>query len=554
MNKVTAFRVFAATALAAMSVPAMLAQYPLDPDARGSISGTAVHYDSGNPMRRVQVLLNPDEENSTAVAARTDEHGGFRFSDLPSGHYALSARRPGFLPAAFAETEHTRLPMIFPLLPGENLKGIVIRIRPAGVLSGRVQFGDAEPVIGTTVQIFREYFYRGRHGFQRASQAPTDDRGQYRIFGLPPGKYYIVATYAPPDPGEGVKEQVPRDDKGRPLPAEDFVTTYYPSATAFLQATPVKLSYGEELSNLDIFLSKSPISRVSGQVLSGVTGDVIAGADIRLRQAGPAGDVLVDAPVTVRRRRVGYEVVGVTPGSYTLVVNAQEGRQRMFGRLPLSVAGASVDNVEVTLEPYRTLAGRVAPDSDPTFPLSALRVSLEPRTDSSPVASTSVDEDGSFEVSYVPGETYDIFLLDGPPDLYLHSARIAGFDVLETGFRAEAGSLPEMELMFSEKGGAIRGEISDGPTKVALGATVALIPAPAYGHVQRYQITTTNEYGLYEFRGVTPGRYTVVSWWDDPPCEVYDVESLGACRELGESVEIRAGEQKMVNMPLARSQ
>ena len=56
------------------------------------------------------------------------------------------------------------------------------------------------------------------------------------------------------------------------------------------------------------------------------------------------------------------------------------------------------------------------------------------------------------------------------------------------------------------------------------------------------------------FRGVTPGRYTVVSWWDEPPCEVYDVESLGACRELGESVEIRAGEHKMVNIPLARSQ
>ena len=46
--------------------------------------------------------------------------------------------------------------------------------------------------------------------------------------------------------------------------------------------------------------------------------------------------------------------------------------------------------------------------------------------------------------------------------------------------------------------------------------------------------------------------FPFASWWDDPPCEVYDLESLDACREVGQSVEVRAGEPRMVNLPLAK--
>ena len=67
-------------------------------------------------------------------------------------------------------------------------------------------------------------------------------------------------------------------------------------------------------------------------------------------------------------------------------------------------------------------------------------------------SSSPVEEGGSFSLPYVPEETYDVFLLDGPPGAYLKSARIGGFDVLRTGFRAEGSLLPPMELEFSTEG------------------------------------------------------------------------------------------------------
>ena len=70
--------------------------------------------------------------------------------------------------------------------------------------------------------------------------------------------------------------------------------------------------------------------------------------------------------------------------------------------------------------------------------------------------------------------------------------------------------------------------------------------------MQYYQMRVTDAYGLYRFEGVAPGRYTLISWWDEAPCEVYHLESLGACRSRGESVEVRAGEEKHVPLTLTR--
>ncbi len=542
-------RLAAVAAVAAV----LAAQYPPDPSARGSISGRVVHYETGRPISRVQVILQPVSAETSPVAATTARDGRFRFRRLPSGYYSIRAQHAGYLPATFAQTEFTRLPYVFGLMPGEKLDNIVIRLRPAGVISGRVEFGDGEPAVGVPVQFYREYFFRGRHGFQLAGTARTDDRGLYRIYGLPPGRYYIVAAYSPPSPGPGVREQRPVGEDGRPLPEERFVTTYYPSTHRMIEAAPVRLRRSEQLDHIDITLVRARVARIRGQVVSAVTGDVLMGSDVRLRQPSPVADVLVDAPASVRPQPDGgFEITGVTPGSYLVVVNAHENGVRLTARAPVTVAGADVENFSITAEPYRALTGRVVSDDAIDFPLSLFRVTLEPASDSVPATSASVDEEGRFEVEFVPGETYEVFLLDGPPDVYLESARIGGFDVLRTGFQAETGNLPPMELRFSTKGAVVRGEVADSATKVALGATVALVPDPARGRIQYFKITTTDAYGIYEFRGVAPGRYTLLAWWDEPPCEVYDIESLEACREAGKSIEVRQGESQLINLAVSR--
>ena len=532
-------------------IPAvLLSQYPPDPKARGSVEGTVVDQTTGRALRRAQVILRPGTKDMPALGASTDEAGQFAFTDLPGGRYALVAKRPGYLPAVFANTENTRLPALFPLLPGERLDGIEIRMRPAGVVSGTVKFNDAEPVVGAPITMFREFFYRGQHGYEKIASAFTDDRGAYRIFGLPPGEYYLAAAYSKPDPGAGVREQAKTDTNGDPLPEESFVNTYYPSTPLLLEATPLNLRYGSELNNADVTLAKARTVRVKGMVVSGVTGELLRTAEIRLRQRAPAGDVMVDAPATVRTNPDGFEIQGLTPGSYLLVADANENRNKLSGRLPITVAGTPISNLELVLRPYPDLTGTVSVEGSTEIDLSILRVKLEPRSDNTPSGSASVKADGRFTIPYLPGETYDVFVLDAPADTYLKSARVGGFDLLSTGFKAESEALPPMELTISTKGAVIQGEVSEGSTKVALGATVVLIPDPAYGRIQYYQATSTNEYGLFEFAGVAPGRYSVISWWDEPVCEIFDLESLDACRRQGKSIEVAEGERKFIGLPL----
>lgn len=538
-------------ALSLLATPVLFGQYPPNPGALGGIQGRVLHSRTGEPMRRVQVILQPADGKVAPVATLTDDTGRFIFTKLPSGRYSLSAKRPGFLPAGFAETVHTRLPVVFPLLAGEELKSIIIRLQPAGVISGAIRFTDGEPAVRTLVQLYQEYFFRSRHGFRKAGSAYTDDRGEYRIYGLPPGIYYLVAAYSPPGPGAGVREQPRLGPDGKPLPVRNFVATYYPSTTTLAEAQPLALVSGGELNHRDIFLARTRTVRLRGRVVSGVSGRLMRGANIRLRQPSPAAGVLIDVPVSVRVLRNGdFEILNVTPGYYTLAVTGMENGRHLTGRQPLTVAGNAVNNVEITLEPYSILSGKVVLNQAANFPLSNFQVSLEPHSDSAPVTSVSVAAAGTFSAPYVPGETYDIFLLDGPPEAYLKSIRIGGFDILRTGFKAEGGPLPAVELMVSMKGARISGEVSDGPTKVALGATVVLIPDPVYGRVQDYHSTSTNEYGWYQFQGVAPGRYTLASWWDKPPCEIYNLESLDACREAGVPVTVRESEQKMVDVKL----
>jgi hypothetical protein len=265
------------------------------------------------------------------------------------------------------------------------------------------------------------------------------------------------------------------------------------------------------------------------------------------------GEVMLDVPAPVRTFEGGrFEVRGLAPGSYLLAADAVEAGEQLTGRVPLTVAGQSVDNVTLLLRPLSRLAGTVRLEGEPEADLSAARVVLEPHSDTTPASSAPVGAGGSFEISFVPGETYDVFVTDAPEGSYLKSARMGGFDVLATGFNAESGALPPMELLLSRRGASVSGEVGDGTTRVALGATVALIPEPARGRMHHYQTTTTNEHGLFAFRGVAPGRYTVMSWWEEPPCEIYAVESLESCRRFGRSIEVRQSEDRFLALQLSR--
>jgi len=525
---------------------AAAAQSPLTPEDPGELSGLVLDATTSRPMRRVQVILTPAEPESSPVAMITAEDGRFHFRDLPAERYSLTARKENYLPSTAAETGFGRLPRVFTVFAGQSLEGIVIRLHPAGVITGEVTFADGEPAIGVPVLLFSEYFYRGRHGFRRLASSFTDDRGEYRIYGLPAGRYFAMAAYTPPSFGSGVVEQEAQDIDGA-QPVAGPVITYFRNTFKPLDAEPVPLRRGEQLPFTDITLARARAYALRG-VVRRADGSV-GGGTIRLRQPGPSAATELDAPAAIRvNPDSSFEISNVLPGQYSIVATSGGSEGSLTGRLVVTVGESDVEELVVLMTPNQELTGEVLmPDEDEEVDLSQVRVSLEPHSDA---VSVSVATGTPFTLSYVSGEVYDLFVENLPPGTYVEHVRMGGFEIQPSDFQPAGGAMPKLLVELSTEAAIIQGIVSDGFDKVALGATVVLIPDPPYGRVQEYQATTTNQFGQYAFQGVAPGGYTVVSWWDEPLCEIYNLASVNDCLSQGVRVDVDQNETARLDLPV----
>ena len=69
-----------------------------------------------------------------------------------------------------------------------------LRLTRGGVITGHVHDEDGEALPRALVTVQRYQYVGGERQLRPAGADQTDDRGQYRVFGLPPGDYYVSAT------------------------------------------------------------------------------------------------------------------------------------------------------------------------------------------------------------------------------------------------------------------------------------------------------------------------------------------------------------------------
>src|SRR5712692_6828588 len=167
------------------------------------------------------------------------------------------------------------------LAPGQNVRDVVFRLTPNAVISGRVFDEDGEPMERVTVQA-RLFMYRhGQRQLMPASGAMTDDLGEYRIFGLAPGRYYLSATY------RSGWYNFAQDRSAAKSEEEGYAPTYYPGTTDSAGATPIEASAGVHLRGIDFTLKKTRVVRVRGRVVNTVTNRAARNTVVMLRSRGP---------------------------------------------------------------------------------------------------------------------------------------------------------------------------------------------------------------------------------------------------------------------------
>jgi hypothetical protein len=165
------------------------------------VSGRVVSAAEGNPLKSARVALRPDNPQpyNQIYATTSDSDGGFTLKDIPPGRYQFFALHTGFVEQQYKATASDNGPL-FALKPGEKVSGVLFRLRAAAVITGRVSNDDGEPMQQVQVIAFRRFndeeedadeLSPGQIRLDPVRETVSDDRGQYRIFALKPGEYYL---------------------------------------------------------------------------------------------------------------------------------------------------------------------------------------------------------------------------------------------------------------------------------------------------------------------------------------------------------------------------
>jgi protocatechuate 3,4-dioxygenase beta subunit len=523
-----------------------------------TIEGKVVAAATGAPLGKAWIVLSKEDGRDPGVSTRTDVGGNFKLKDIEPGRYRISAVRNGYVRQGYGQRRPASPGTTLSLAPGQTLSDIVFRLIPAAVIAGHVYDEDGEAAVGVMVQALQPHYIQGKRELAPAGWAGCDDLGQYRIFGLAPGQYYISAnpllTFM--GRGGGLAMRPPR--AGGADSKEGYSPTFYPGTLDTSQAIPVEIHAGEEAAAIDFTLAASRAVRVRGRIFNAITSQpgrgvllVLSRRDSGVRIFAPSDITRVDDP------QGAFEISGVTPGAYELRAQWSDGEKQYSNGVRLDVGTTDLDDVNLVISPGVQLSGRVRVEGVEQFDFQAINVALQQPGEGffSRIESASVHADGTFALSNVSAGDYRVDVQGLSGDWYLKSARWSGYDVLEGGITITAGQgVGSLDLTLSPHGGRVQGTVVDENQQPVQAARVVLIPDPPRRAELRLFVTaTSDQYGRYTLGGITPGDYRVFSWKEVEAGAYQDPEFLKPYEGFGEPVSVKEGDQLSLQVKLIPS-
>lgn len=191
-----------------------------------TVEGVVLKSTTGEPVKKVSVELYPaGGRRQEQYSATTDTNGKFVLQNIEPGKYFLAGGGNGYPQEPYRQgNSRGRRGTVLTFERGSHTKDIVFRLSAPGVITGSVYDEDGDPIVGASVQAVRS---SGTRMSGPSAGAQTDDRGEYRIFGLVSGRYYLVAN-----------DQM----RGGEMPDEVYPPTYYPGTTDLVRPPPWKFA------------------------------------------------------------------------------------------------------------------------------------------------------------------------------------------------------------------------------------------------------------------------------------------------------------------------
>lgn len=523
--------------------------------APGSIAGTVTSATTGQPVAgawvvlRVVGMMRAGLKYISVHKTTTDHNGHFEIGDIAPGLYSLQFGHPGYVTESYKPST-PGADQDFQVRPGERLAGVNVRLVRVAIISGRVMDKAGNPLPYASVDAWRvEYTYDGQREFRAAGSSGTNDLGQFRLFALGPGSYYVAATYLPGTPRTFPPEY---HNPNREIYATAYPKPFfYPGTTDLRKATELLVGPGQEISGIDFRLVAKVTHEVSGMATGAPAEEKLGPVKVFLtRPSQPLNQYFWPGrPLAAQVESDGHFFFrNVVAGSYMLWATQKTRHGQISAREPLNVDGASVSGLKVTLALGTDVAGRVDMEGPALGYRGEWGVILQ--LGSLLGIGAPVRKDGTFDIANVPPGSYRVRMQGLTDDEYLKSAWFDDQDVLTAPIEIGHGPAKrQLRLVVDTRGGEISGVVKGAGRRPQAGATVTLVPEARLRNAVNFYVTApSNSAGRFTLRGIRPGKYTVFAWEKIQGYPWFDPLFLKAVESGGRTVEVGLGQRKTVDL------
>jgi hypothetical protein len=372
----------------------------------------------------------------------------------------------------------------------------------------------------------------------------SDDHGDYRLFSLVPGRYFVAARledltrrsvplgfYPPGRMLASDRVESPVVMK-RTLPTgevveETFQIVYFGGGTDPDMASPIDVGVGATVSGVDLSLAVGrTLSRhIRGTVTASTLTAFPSGTRVVAVPQRYTSDMLL--PFGTTDSKGSFDLAGAVPGKYTLTavvpadpnVRTTPPPQPQVGMATIEVGEGHLEGVTLNATPGFPVSGRITmegrPDSDPA--LAKVRVELTPeaRGQGTPNVNWNPTFTPNGEFTFRTLQQGDFFpLVTGlPANSYTKSIHIGTRDLLLIPLHVDGPIDGKIEVLIGTDASTLSGRAFDQRSDPAVNVKVVLIPdAPLRRRWDLYKSTTTDQTGSFTLRTVAPGDYKLFAW------------------------------------------
>ncbi|OYW04782.1 MAG: hypothetical protein B7X11_02570, partial [Acidobacteria bacterium 37-65-4] len=459
--------------------------------------------------------------------------------------FVVTATKTGFAARAFGETPPAVPPSYIELKNGEKKEDIDIQLVPHNFITGTLLDEDGTPFAGALVEALRALYDNGQRKFVTAADSISDDRGQFRLFGLPPGQYFVTAF----DPAYS--------RVGDQLGQLFYGPTFYPGTPFQDDAVRVTLDPGVPVQGLKFKLQIIRPARITGKLI--VTGlQLLAGAVNIGPSRNSRSASFATSEADIKPDGV-FQFANILAERYIIRARGEVERQGLshFGLWTQPVEGVDISGVEIVLSKGALVSGRVTWDGKSNRPpadQSGIRVRA-PLSDGSTFGDAltgTIGLDRSFFLRGVMAGRHYIRVEGLPEPWRLKQVLWRGADVTDIPLDLDYGQTYDgIDVILTDTYTTLSGLAAVNAGDLPQGYAVIAFPSNTlnWQPSSRFiKITYLDDHGRFMFRGLPPAEYFVALTRAADESDLASDALLDRLSQNAVTIWLREGDRKSISL------